>query len=257
MIEITAGSPDDSVIDVGGGASVLVDALLARGFGDVTVLGVSTAGLDIARRRLGSAADQVHWLRTDILTRQPRRTYRVWHDRAALHFLTTGPAQRQYLHALHAATVTTRGCHLRLLCTRRAAAVLRAARCPLRACGTCRGTGQRMDAARRRPRTAHHPYRRHPTAHLGSVSPTTRRQLPRPTGLIGGLRRCMTSRASHPPRHRAPSRAATSIGEEVAGNHELSATSTRIHGTDDLGRCTDAVAGEGSAQGEGDCGEGL
>jgi hypothetical protein len=107
MIDITAVWPDDSVIDVGGGASVLIDALLARGFGDVTVLDVSKAGLDIARRRLGSAADRVHWLRTDILTWQPQRTYRVWHDRAVLHFLTTGRAQRQYLHALHAATVTT------------------------------------------------------------------------------------------------------------------------------------------------------
>jgi len=119
--------------------------------------------------------------------------------------------------------------------------VLRAAGCPLRARGTCRGTGQTMDAARRRPRPAHHPYRRHPTVHLGSVSPTTGRQLPRPTGLIGGLRRCMTSRASHPPRHRRPR---THRAIQPGSTARMTWIDART-----------AVVGEGSAQGEGDCGE--
>ncbi len=106
MLDLTTVSPQDSLIDVGGGASVLVDALLAQGFGDITILDVSAAGLEIAQRRLGKAAEQVHWLARDILTWRPKRTYQVWHDRAVFHFLTTDRARHKYLHALHAATTS-------------------------------------------------------------------------------------------------------------------------------------------------------
>jgi hypothetical protein len=77
--------------------------------------------------------------------------------------------------------------------------------CPLPATGrgTCGGTGQTTEAARRRPRTAQQPYRRHPTF-TGQRFADNRDTAARPTGLIGGLGRCMTSRASHPPRHRRP-----------------------------------------------------
>jgi hypothetical protein len=101
----SAGVPaTDAVIDVGGGASPLAQALLDRGFGDVTVLDVSETGMRYARRRLGPRAGQVRWLTADVLTWQPGRRYRAWHDRAVFHFLTTARQRRDYLRALGAAT---------------------------------------------------------------------------------------------------------------------------------------------------------
>lgn len=76
-----------SIIDVGGGASRLVDALLGRGFDDLTVLDVSQTALDEASRRVGDRP-QVTWLPADLLTWEPQRTWAIWHDRAVFHFLT-------------------------------------------------------------------------------------------------------------------------------------------------------------------------
>jgi SAM-dependent methyltransferase len=84
---------DAPVIDIGGGASRLVDALLERGFTDVTVLDISEAALAVSRERLGDRATRVHWMVADITAWLPRRRYRVWHDRAVFHFLTD-PGQR-------------------------------------------------------------------------------------------------------------------------------------------------------------------
>jgi hypothetical protein len=104
MLAAAGVAAADSVIDVGGGASALAGALLDRGFGDITVLDVSAAGIAAARQRLGARADQVQWLVADLLAWQPSRQYRVWHDRAVFHFLTTAQDRRQYLRALDAAT---------------------------------------------------------------------------------------------------------------------------------------------------------
>lgn len=104
MLDAAKVSTLDSCIDIGGGASTLVDALLARGHTDLSVLDVSATGLQIAQQRLGPDADRVHWLRTDLRSWQPARSYRVWHDRAVLHFLTDQPSRQRYLHALTAAT---------------------------------------------------------------------------------------------------------------------------------------------------------
>jgi trans-aconitate methyltransferase len=94
----------DAVIDVGGGASPLTGALLDRGFGDLTVLDISAAGMRHARDRLGPRAGQVHWLTADVLSWRPRRRYRAWHDRAFYHFLTADEHRQQYLRTLDAAT---------------------------------------------------------------------------------------------------------------------------------------------------------
>lgn len=92
--------PANSLIDVGGGASNLVDALLERGWRDISVLDIAAPALDVARARIGPNADQVHWLVADITNWRPDRHYDVWHDRAVFHFLTE-PAQRQaYRRAL-------------------------------------------------------------------------------------------------------------------------------------------------------------
>jgi rhodanese-related sulfurtransferase/SAM-dependent methyltransferase len=87
------------VIDVGGGASLLVDELRARGYLDLSVLDVSSTALDIARHRLGDAAP-VRWLCEDILNWQPQRRYGLWHDRAVFHFLTDAAEQTRYLDVM-------------------------------------------------------------------------------------------------------------------------------------------------------------
>jgi len=94
---ITRFAPDRAapIIDVGGGASVLVDDLLAAGYSDVTVLDVSETALEISRRRIGDAAAKVKWIAADVTDAPLReRAYAVWHDRAVFHFLTD-PADRQ------------------------------------------------------------------------------------------------------------------------------------------------------------------
>jgi len=101
---IAAASPNGSVIDVGGGASRLVDALLAAGRDDVTVLDISRAALDRSRARLGARAAEVEWLCADITQWRPARQWDVWHDRAVFHFLTGREAQDAYIAALKAAT---------------------------------------------------------------------------------------------------------------------------------------------------------
>lgn len=104
MLDAAGVTAEDSVIDVGGGASVLVDALLGRGFADVTVLDISPTAIGHAQARLGPKATAVHWLTADLLTWQPRRCYRVWHDRAVYHFLTAAPEQCRYRQVMDAAT---------------------------------------------------------------------------------------------------------------------------------------------------------
>jgi|NGEPerStandDraft_6_1074524.scaffolds.fasta_scaffold45918_1 hypothetical protein len=104
MLDTAGVSPADSVIDVGGGASTLIDALVQRGHRDLTVLDLSAVGLRTAQERLGAAGEHVRWLLANVLTWEPERTYRVWHDRAVVHFLTTDASRQQYLHALNTAT---------------------------------------------------------------------------------------------------------------------------------------------------------
>lgn len=85
-----------SVVDVGGGASRLVDALLERGYRDLTVVDLSQEALSAAHARIGEAP--VSWVVTDIRDWQPDRTFDVWHDRAAYHFLTDPDDQQRYWH---------------------------------------------------------------------------------------------------------------------------------------------------------------
>ncbi len=104
MLEQCNVVPSDGLVDVGGGASVLVDDLLGLGFGDITVLDISTSALQVARARLGDAAASVTWLVEDLLGWRPGRTFDVWHDRAVLHFLTEPVDRERYSEVLDAAT---------------------------------------------------------------------------------------------------------------------------------------------------------
>jgi SAM-dependent methyltransferase len=104
LIERAAASLSASIIDVGGGASTLVDDLLARGYRNVTVLDISHTALDATRKRLGPLSGNVHWLVDDItradLTDQ---AFEVWHDRAAFHFLTSREERQEYVRRVAAA----------------------------------------------------------------------------------------------------------------------------------------------------------
>lgn len=90
-----------SIVDVGGGASTLVDDLLANGYRAVTVLDLSTAALAAAKARLGTESSRVHWLEANVLeTEFPKHAYDVWHDRAVFHFLTRVKDRRAYVRAV-------------------------------------------------------------------------------------------------------------------------------------------------------------
>ena len=90
-----------SIIDVGGGASTLVDDLLAEGYRQITVLDLSASALAKAKTRLGERAADVQWLVADVLDAQlPAAAYDVWHDRAVFHFLTTAEQRHAYVQAV-------------------------------------------------------------------------------------------------------------------------------------------------------------
>lgn len=94
IIHSIGTSSDSNIIDVGGGASTLVDDLLHDGFKHVSVLDLSAGALEVARKRLGACGDSVSWIAGDIReVNLPERTYDIWHDRAVFHFLTD-PADR-------------------------------------------------------------------------------------------------------------------------------------------------------------------
>lgn len=100
LIGRAGATPTSAIIDVGGGASRLVDALVEAGFQNVTVLDLSEAALETAKTRLGSHAPQVQWLVRDVTNWEPSRSFDIWHDRAAFHFLTEADDRDAYLSRL-------------------------------------------------------------------------------------------------------------------------------------------------------------
>ncbi len=101
LIKSTGAGRDAAIIDVGGGASTLVDDLLVNGYTDLSVLDLSAAALAAARTRLGSRAAAVQWLEADITTTDlPANRYDVWHDRAVFHFLVTPEERAAYVRAV-------------------------------------------------------------------------------------------------------------------------------------------------------------
>jgi trans-aconitate methyltransferase len=94
LILETGAGPESPLIDIGGGASRIVDALLRKGWSSLAVLDVSRAAIETAQARLGRDAAKVDWVVADVTGWTPERSYRVWHDRAAFHFLTQ-PAERE------------------------------------------------------------------------------------------------------------------------------------------------------------------
>jgi trans-aconitate methyltransferase len=103
MIARAADDIGAPIIDVGGGASLLVDYLLDAGYEHVSVLDISGAALRQARQRLGERAGPVAWIEADVTTFQPQTRYDIWHDRAAFHFLTEAEDRARYRAVLQKA----------------------------------------------------------------------------------------------------------------------------------------------------------
>mgnify|MGYP001814332951 CR=1 FL=1 len=103
LIKATGVGRDEAIIDVGGGASTLVDHLVQSGYRDLTVVDISAQGLEQAQARLGAAAGQVRWIVSDVIEFKPERRYSLWHDRAVLHFLTDAADREHYVDALKSA----------------------------------------------------------------------------------------------------------------------------------------------------------
>ena len=103
MIQESNVAADTPIIDVGGGASLLVDFLLEDGYRDITVLDLSGIALDKARRRLGEKSSRVEWIEQDITCFETERKYGLWHDRALFHFLTLENDRGKYIQALRRA----------------------------------------------------------------------------------------------------------------------------------------------------------
>jgi ubiquinone/menaquinone biosynthesis C-methylase UbiE len=98
MIANTALGVSARVIDIGGGASTLVDDLLVQGYQQIAVLDLSSAALSAARSRLGAYASKVKWIEGDVKTLElPPDYYDVWHDRAVFHFLTEARDREKYM----------------------------------------------------------------------------------------------------------------------------------------------------------------
>lgn len=103
MVRAANPAREAAIIDIGGGASRLVDALLLDGYRDVAVLDLSANALDAAKKRIGEAASMVDWIVADATTWRPAKTYDLWHDRAAFHFLTDSHDRTAYIERLRSA----------------------------------------------------------------------------------------------------------------------------------------------------------
>lgn len=91
-------TPNSRIVDAGGGASLLVDALAARGFASIRVIDISAAALDVARARLADAPAGIAFIEGDVTTPlvEPG-SVDLWHDRAVFHFLTDPADRRRYV----------------------------------------------------------------------------------------------------------------------------------------------------------------
>ncbi len=102
LIQQTGVASSAPIIDVGGGASTLVDDLLANRYSNLTVLDLSSAALVAAKKRLGAErGERVQWLEANITEIEfPAHAYEVWHDRAVFHFLTSQEERQKYVRTV-------------------------------------------------------------------------------------------------------------------------------------------------------------
>ena len=100
LIESVIKEKSEAIIDVGGGASVLVDSLLLKGYGSLAVLDISKPALSCAQQRLCGKADKVEWYVSDVTAFEPPHRFALWHDRAVFHFLTSAGDREKYIQVL-------------------------------------------------------------------------------------------------------------------------------------------------------------
>ena len=100
LIRNTGIDHDEPIIDVGGGASTLVDKLCADGYKNISVLDVSAQALEHAKLRLADKACGVNWYEADVTEFNPPQQFALWHDRAVFHFLTAKEDRRRYVDVL-------------------------------------------------------------------------------------------------------------------------------------------------------------
>ena len=100
LIRNTRLALDAAIIDVGGGASTLVDKLCEQAYTNVAVLDVSANALAHAKSRLAGKANAVEWFEEDVTCFSPPHRFALWHDRAVFHFLTTKPDRDKYISVL-------------------------------------------------------------------------------------------------------------------------------------------------------------
>jgi SAM-dependent methyltransferase len=103
LIRSAGATRHSAIVDIGGGASRLVDGLVDEGFAAITVLDLSESALAAARTRLGQAAAGVTWIVADVVSWKPLQRYDIWHDRAAFHFLTDADDRTAYVERLREA----------------------------------------------------------------------------------------------------------------------------------------------------------
>lgn len=100
LLEAAGATPKSRIVDVGGGASHLVDCLLDRGYTDLTVLDIAERALARAKERLGERAESVRWIEADVITFVPSGRWDIWHDRAVFHFLVNAEDREAYRRTL-------------------------------------------------------------------------------------------------------------------------------------------------------------
>ena len=100
LIKATGIDAAARIIDIGGGASTLVDYLLDAGYQNISVLDIAHGAIEQAKVRLGDRANKVEWLECDITKFSPAVAFDLWHDRAVFHFLRNEDDRSSYIHAL-------------------------------------------------------------------------------------------------------------------------------------------------------------
>ena len=100
LIQNTGITKADYIIDVGGGASVLVDRLQGHGYNNLAVLDISSSAIGHAKKRLGKLAEKIEWHEADITVFDPPHSYSLWHDRAVFHFLTQKSDREKYVEVM-------------------------------------------------------------------------------------------------------------------------------------------------------------
>ncbi len=100
LIESSGVDKSVQIIDIGGGASTLVDCLLATGFRNISVLDIADSAISQAKTRLAQQAEKIKWIVQDITSFKTDQLYELWHDRAVFHFLTNADDRSSYLKTI-------------------------------------------------------------------------------------------------------------------------------------------------------------